>query len=161
VTVTYRFDAMPRALRVAIPRLYDGPLFEGGPGKDGQAPGKDGEAPGQGGAAEEVAPVSETPEPEQIAALLKQGRKVTVLAVGPNPEAKGTWIVAGHISDKQTGESKPAAVRIDRDTTLLTPAAAPLPSAAAATIAEGSVIVVEGKRSKRGVIRAKRVVVRP
>jgi hypothetical protein len=52
-------------------------------------------------------------------------------------------------------------VRIDRDTTLLTPAAAPLPSAAAATIAEGSVIVVEGKRSKRGVIRAKRVVVRP
>jgi diacylglycerol kinase family enzyme len=161
VTVTYRFDAMPRALRVAIPRLYDGPLFEGGPGKDGQAPGKDGEAPGQGGAAEEVAPVSETPEPEQIAALLKQGRKVTVLAVGPNPEAKGTWIVAGHISDKQTGESKPAAVRIDRDTTLLTPAAAPLHSAAPATIAEGCVIVVEGKRSKRGVIRAKRVVVRP
>jgi len=152
VMVTYRFDAMPRALRVAIPRPYDGPLFEGGPGKDGEAiaqhvlPDKDGAG-------------TETREPEPVGALLEQGRKVTVLAVGPNPERKGTCIVAGKISDKETGESKPVAVRIDRDTRLVTPAGAPLPPAAAARLSEGSAIVVEGKRSKRGVIRAKRVVV--
>ena len=33
VMVTYRFDAMPRALRVAIPCTYDGALFEEGPGR--------------------------------------------------------------------------------------------------------------------------------
>ena len=31
--MTYRFDAMPRAVRMAIPRSYDGALFEGGAGK--------------------------------------------------------------------------------------------------------------------------------
>ena len=64
---------------------------------------------------------------------------------GPNPEGKGACIVAGGSPDKHTGESKPAAVRIDRDTTLVTPAGAPLPPAAAARLTEGSVIVVEGQ----------------
>jgi hypothetical protein len=157
--VTYRFDAMPRALRVAIPRAYQGPLFEGGPGTDGEAPGKDGVGDEGGTGTGTGGTGNAQHHPDQIDALLEQGRKVTVLAVGPNPARKGTRIVAGKISDKQTGESKPAAVRIDRDTTLVTPAGAPLPPAAAATLSEGSVIVVEGKRSKRGVIRAKRVVV--
>src|SRR5207244_5732246 len=34
VVVTYRFDAMPRALRVAIPNTYDDALFENGPDKE-------------------------------------------------------------------------------------------------------------------------------
>jgi len=159
VMVTYRFDAMPRALRVAIPRPYDGPLFEGGPGNEGEAITRkdplDQDASGAGSQGSEDA----QHPPEQIGALLEQGRKVTVLAVGSNPERKGTCIVAGTIIDQQTGESKPVAVRIDRDTRLVTPEGAPLPPAAAARLSERSVIVVEGKRSKRGVVRAKRVVV--
>jgi hypothetical protein len=50
-------------------------------------------------------------------------------------------------------------VRIDRDTRLVTPDGESLAPAAVAKLSEGSAIVVEGKRSKRGVIRAKRVVV--
>ena len=105
-------------------------------------------------------PGSEGGQPaEPVDALLEEGRKITVVAVGPNPERKAAWIVAGATPDKDTGESKPVAVRIDRDTRLVTPDGESLAPAAAAKLSEGSVIVVEGKRSKRGVIRAKRVVV--
>jgi YegS/Rv2252/BmrU family lipid kinase len=158
--VTYRFDSMPRALRVAIPCTYDDALFEKGSGEkralatEQQHPDQDSvraEARGSGDA--------QHPGLEQIDALLEHGRKVTVVGVGPNPERKGTCIVAGGSSDKKTGESKPVAVRIDPNTTLVTPTGAPLPPAFAAELLEGGVIIVEGKRSKRGVIRAKRVVV--
>ena len=158
--VTYRFDAMPRALRVAIPCIYDGALFEEGSGKESvlateqQRPDRDAvraEARGAGDARHQG--------PEQIDALLEHGRKVTVVGVCPNPERRGTCIVAGGTSEKKTGESKPVAVRIDHNTTLVRSTGEPLPAAFAAELPEGGVIVVEGKQSKRGVIRAKRVVV--
>jgi hypothetical protein len=82
-----------------------------------------------------------------------------VVAVGPNQERESGWIVAGATPDKDTGESRPVAVRVDRDTRLVTPDGASLAPAAVAKLSEGSAIVVEGKRSKRGVIRGKRVVV--
>ena len=85
--------------------------------------------------------------------------RVAVVAVGPNPNREGTWIVAGKISDEKTGESSPVAVRIDGNTTLFNPAGEPLSPAVAAELPEGGEIVVDGKKSKREVIRAKRVVV--
>lgn len=36
VTVTYRFDAIPAALRIAVPAGYDGPLFGGSSGGEGR-----------------------------------------------------------------------------------------------------------------------------
>ena len=96
---------------------------------------------------------------EQIDALLETGRRVTVVGAGPNPERKGTSIVAGATSKKATGETMPVAVRIDDKTTLVRHTGEPLPPAFAAELPEGSELVVEGKQSKRGVIRAKRVVV--
>ena len=150
VPVTYRFDAMPKAVHLAIPRSYDGALFEGGAGKEGEREdGVGGDTLGSEGGR----------QAEPVDALLEEGRKITVVAVGPNPERKATWIVAGATPDKDTGESKPVAVRIDRDTRLVTPDGESLAPAAVAKLSEGSAIVVEGKRSKRGVIRAKRVVV--
>jgi len=116
VLVTYRFDALPRALRLAIPSTYDN-------------------------------------------ALLEHGRKVTVVGVGPNAERKGGYVVAGATADKKTGESKPVAVRMDQRTTLVRSTGESLPLGFAAELPEGGVIVVEGKQTKRGVIRAKRVVV--
>jgi hypothetical protein len=141
---------MPRAVRLAIPRSYDGALFEGGAGKEREPDGGIGVD----------APESEGGRPaEPVDALLEEGRRVTVVAVGPNPERESGWIVAGATPDKDTGESKPVAVRIDRDASVVTPEGERLAPAAAAKLSEGSVIVVEGKRSKRGVVRAKRVVV--
>ena len=160
--VTYRFDARPHALRMAIPCTYDGALFEAGPGKkqalvteerraDQDAVGAEAREPG--GARHQG--------PEQINAVLAHGRKVTVVRVGPNPEHEGTSIVAGGTSGKKTGASRPVAVRINHNTTLVRRSGEPLPAGFAAGLVEGGVIVVEGKQSKRGVIRAKRLVVMP
>ena len=96
---------------------------------------------------------------EEIEAVLAHGRKITVIAVGPNPQRKRTYIVAGGISDEETGERKPVAVRIDHETTLVRNTGEPLPAAFAAELTEGDVIVVDGKRTKRGVIRAAGAVV--
>jgi YegS/Rv2252/BmrU family lipid kinase len=158
--VTYRFDAMPLALRVAIPHTYNEELFEGASG-DGRAVAAEPRSPDQDAVSGEVRDLGQEHRggKEEIDALLEHGRKVTVVGVGPNPDREGTWIVAGQVSDKKTGESKPVAVRIDHDTTLFTPAGEPLSPAVAAELPEGSEIVVDGKKSKREVIRAKRVVV--
>ena len=158
--VTYRFDAMPRALPVAIPRTYGGALFEAVAGKEATPPaGKT-----QSGQVAVPAPRRQSRtgsrhSAEQIDALVKEGRKVTVIGVSPNRQRRGSYVVAGEGEAKKKGDSQPVAVRIDGTTTLLTQAGAPLPATATATLKEGGVIVVDGKQSKRGVIRAKHVVV--
>jgi len=148
VLLTYRFDALPRALCLAIPRTYDNALFEAGSADDQPRV-----------AEQQHQDAAAVQSPEQIDALLEHGRKVTVVGVGPNPERKATYIVAGTSSDGNAGEAKPVAVRIDRETTLVRRTGEQLSVAFAAELPEGGVIVVEGKPSKRGVIRAKRVVV--
>jgi diacylglycerol kinase family enzyme len=153
VLVTYRFDAMPRALRVAIPRTYDGALFEKGSRKLKTV------ATPKKPARPKHERVRATVDPAQIEALLERGRKVTVVGVSPNPERKGTSIVAGGAAAKKNGGTKPVAVRIDRDTSIFRPSGEFVSPTAATELSEGGVIVVEGKQNKRGVIRAKRVVV--
>jgi YegS/Rv2252/BmrU family lipid kinase len=160
VMVTYRFDAMPRALRVAIPYTYDDALFEDGPSEEKalalehRPPGEDAARAGARGYRQEQHLAA-----EQIGALLESGRRVTVVGAGPNPARAGTYIVAGGTSKKSTDEIRPVAVRVDDATILVRRTGEPLPPAFAAELPEGSEIVVEGKQSKRGVIRAKRVVV--
>lgn len=159
VTVTYRFDAMPRALRLAIPSAYDDTLFEEGPDATTGPPGHQEPAD----AADDVDSSSSTGEthqpPEAGSVLPKNGRKIAVVAGGPNPQRSGTYIVAGGASKESTGEIEPVAVRIDQKTILTGDTGVPLPPGYAARLSEGGEIVVEGKQSKRGVIRAKRIVV--
>jgi YegS/Rv2252/BmrU family lipid kinase len=158
--VTYRFDALPRALSVAIPSSYNGKLFEKGFAKE------------RGPSAKERNPEEDSvratirtsknarfQDRQGLDSLLEHGRKVTVVGVTRDPERKTTYIVAGVSSQEKSGTSKPVAVRIDHETTLVGPTGDPLPIEVAARLLENSVIVVEGKQSKRSVIRAKRVVV--
>lgn len=158
--ITYRFDAMPRALRVAIPYTYNEELFNEASG-DGRAGAAESRGPDQDPVRGEAGDTGQAHRAgnEEIDALLEHGRRVAVVAVSPNPDREGTWIVAGKVSDEKTGESRPVAVRIDRNTTLFNPAGEPLSLAVAAELPEGGEIVVDGKKSKREVIRAKRVVV--
>jgi YegS/Rv2252/BmrU family lipid kinase len=161
-TATYRFDAMPRALRMAIPCTYDDRLFEDGAGRRKATAHTSAReralhdavrvasAEPQGARAQSAA---------QRDALLEHGRKITVIAVAPDPQGHGASIVAGGTCDKDSGESKPVAVRTDRHTTFVSSTGEPLSAGYAAELRDGGVIVVEGKQSKRGVIRAKRVVV--
>ena len=96
---------------------------------------------------------------EQVNLLVDDGRKVQVVGVAPNPEEKDTYIVAGTTAKRSTGENRPVAVCIDSNTTMIKRTGEHVPPATARELQEGGLIVVEGKQSKRGVIRAKRVVV--
>jgi YegS/Rv2252/BmrU family lipid kinase len=158
--VTYRFDAVPRALSLAIPRAYDGPLFAAGSGR-AAAPADEAPQPDRDAALADATESGDGRQPDRapVGARRDPGRRLTVIGAVPNPERPGTSIVAGVMSGKNTGEFKPVAVRIDRSTTLVGPTGADLPATAAAQLPEGVAIVAEGRRSKRGVIRAKHVVV--
>jgi YegS/Rv2252/BmrU family lipid kinase len=161
VMVTYRFDAVPRALHVAIPCTYNGALFENGSAKEIPRPAKE-QSPDQDAVRAGARKSKDVRhQPQRLDALLEHGQKVTVVGVGPNPERDTTYIVAGVASEKKTGASKPVAVRIDHNTTLVGHTGQPLPITFATKLVENTVIVVEGKQSKRGVVRAKRIVVVP
>jgi YegS/Rv2252/BmrU family lipid kinase len=157
VMVTYSFDAIPRALHVAIPRTYNGELFEKGSTKKilRAATEQSTEQVVRLTGARKSKDVRR--QPQQLDELLDHGQKVTVVGVAPNPERDATYIVAGAIFDKKSVVSKPVAVRIDENTTLVGRTGERLPITFAATLLENAEIVVEGKQSKRGVVRAKRV----
>jgi diacylglycerol kinase family enzyme len=165
VMVRYGFDALPRALRVAIPCAYDDALFEEGTAKPGvvagaeTAPPKTEESPPSSG--DRKAPADRRQAKARMQALTDQGRKVTVVGTSPNPARKGAYVVAGSTTKKRTGESKPVAVRIDPDTSLVKKTGESLPAAAAKELREGEQILVLGRQTKRGVIRATRVLVGP
>lgn len=58
-----------------------------------------------------------------------------------------------------TGDTTPVAVCIDRDTTIVKRTGEHVPPAAVQAVQEGQEIVVEGKKSKRGVIHATRALI--
>jgi len=156
VMVNYHFDAMPRALRVAIPYTYDDALFEDSTGKEVVHNSAQEEPRTQNN---QQSPEEQEKALEQVNLLVDDGRKVQVVGVAPNPEEKDTYIVAGTTAKRSTGENRPVAVCIDSNTTMIKRTGEHVPPATVRELQEGGLIVVEGKQSKRGVIRAKRVVV--
>ena len=96
--------------------------------------------------------------PELASSLLTDGRKVTVIGKAPNPEKKNTYIIAGSSIKQATGEIKPVAVVVNGDTTILNRDGAHVSLNEVRNVQEGMVLVVEGKKSKRGVIQAIRMV---
>ena len=171
VMVNYRFEAMPKALRIAIPDTYDDALFEKAHIVDSaQAEQVDQERKQQ----EEKAQSAEVnathhdekrteeeqqKELEQVKMFLENGRKVKIIGASPNPNKKDAYIVAGTMIKEMTGEAKPVAVCIDDNTTIIKRTGEHATPAIVRELREGGAMVVEGKKSKRGVIRASRVVV--
>ncbi len=160
VMVTYQFDAEPHALRMAIPRTYDNTLFLHPQPQDAaqQLADRDGtqrQAAGTQSGATQHQPT------ENVQALLEHGSKVKVIGAVPNPDKPGTYIVAGNMQKQATGDQLPAAVRVNGTAATLKrngDHVELVPAESVEQLQEGSEIVVEGKRSKRGVIRATRVV---
>lgn len=173
VMVHYRFDAMPRALQVAVPRTYDDALFEesgsaaeGQPSVEQQSKEEEAQANKQGKEEdtsaqhhEKDAEEGQMAVPAVVQTLMEKGRKVTVVAVGPNPERKATYIIAGNSPKKSTGEARPVAVCIDSNTTVMKHDGEHVAPDSVQQLKEGMEIVVEGKKSKRGVIHATRAVI--
>ncbi len=93
--------------------------------------------------------------PVEARVLLEQGRKVTVIGKTPNPAESGTYIVAGNAQKPITGDPVPVAVVLNKETILLNRHGEHLGEELVKLLHEGSIIVVDGKKSKRGVIHAK------
>jgi hypothetical protein len=190
IMVTYRFDAMPHALEVAIPCTYDNTLFEQSgnkkqPVSDGKShvrsrPRKDDEvltARQRHTEEEESLPSSQVPRleshpqkeskhaedvqkalPKLANALFEDGRKVVVLGKAPDVEKKQTYIIAGNAPKRTTGETRPVAVVVNSNTAVFNREGMQVSSEAIQELQEGATVIVEGKKSKRGVIHASRVV---
>ena len=65
--------------------------------------------------------------------------------------------MAGHAVRRQTGETMPVAIRIDEDTTVLLRTGEHVPPGDVLKVQAGAEVIVVGKKNKRGVIKAKQV----
>ncbi len=160
VMVTYRFDAMPRALQVAIPSTYDGALFEKPiaeekPHVSLQEQKDIGAAQQQHSLVEEVLHESQ----ELIAMLLAHGHRVTVKGVTTQPEKQHTYIIAGTVRHQMTGDAMPVAVRVDSRVTILRRSGEHVSPVMIQELQESALIVAVGKKSKYGVIRTTHIVI--
>jgi diacylglycerol kinase family enzyme len=160
ILVTYQFDALPGALQIAIPCTYDGTLLErphheGTPQSSGQEDMMSDASQQSGTSSLEEQQQSR----KQLGTLLDQGHKVTVLGVTSHSNKKCMYIVAGTTSKPSTGETRPVAIYIDDSTALLKRTGEPAAAIEVQQLQEGAEIVVEGKKSKRGVIHATRMAV--
>ena len=177
--VTYRFDALPRALEIAIPRSYDGVLFEASDSASDQSaqPGESSNAPASAEKAEQTDEADRREHEEQAQeqeaqqlsdserqtnlahaqALAEHGRKVAVVGVSPDPAHKQTSIIAGTTTKPSTGEAQPVAVRVNAETQVRARTGEVVSFEALRALRANDTIVVEGKKSKRGVISAQRV----
>ncbi|HEY6284656.1 MAG TPA: hypothetical protein VIX20_03255, partial [Ktedonobacteraceae bacterium] len=160
VMVTYRFDAMPHAVQVAIPSTYDGALFEKPLAEEQpKVPSHKQKAEGNlqqnHGQAEEEQHESR----EQIASLLADGHQVTVKGVASQTQKQNTYIIAGTVPHRMTGDTTPVALCVDESVTILRHSGEHVSPLLIQELQEGAVIFAEGKKSKYGVIRATRVVI--
>lgn len=190
--VTYHFDAIPHALKLAIPRTYNDALFEHESGHDNEQVSAEREheyvnavanshshngEEGSQVAVQERTEVEKSHEqeqehkhgheessaeqkdlPELVGALLENGRKVTVVGWAPNADKQGMYVIAGGTVKASTGETRPVAVVVNDKTTVYNHQGDKLAAKALEELREGATIVVEGDKSKRGVIAATRLI---
>jgi hypothetical protein len=91
--------------------------------------------------------------------LLARGKKVIIAGTGVKSGKRPRYILAGYKVKSRTGETRPVAVRIGQDTLVLLDTGEHISSADVLKLQEGAAVIAVGKKRKRGVIKAKRVVV--
>jgi len=147
--VEYRFDAEPAALQVAIPRTYNGALFEHWTTET---------QPDSVAQQNEPVAQAQPAPPERVHMLLQQGTKVTVTGVGPQADKPNTFIIAGTRHHPTMEDTSPIAVRVTDKSMVLQRTGQHVPPPAVQHLPEGVEIVVEGKKGKSGSLRATQVV---
>jgi YegS/Rv2252/BmrU family lipid kinase len=162
ISVCYSFEALPRALRVAVPYSYDDALFEENGAVQGS---KSADSLDSAISATSAQPEGQEQSgdgaqkfPELLAELREKGRKVSVVDARRDVR-HGTYVIAGSYTQAATGAAKPAAVCVDDSTTVLNQNGEKLPPSAVQQHGGNHEITVSGKKNKRGVIRAKYVVI--
>jgi hypothetical protein len=157
VMVTYRFDAEPRAVQLAIPRTYNGSLFERS-SHEGDSSSAAQQVDEQAFRAQQVSSSGKGQRKYQrIQARPEPEYRVTVVGAIPHPGEKQAAIIAGRYKQQNTDETEVVAVRVNVDTLISNDSGERLSPAALLELQEGAEIVVNGEKTKRGVIRASRV----
>ncbi len=157
VMVEYCFESIPQALHVAVPRTYDNVLFEESEPSTQAEPIESQAAP----PSDEQPNLSETVDTTAASAHIVRVREdgYVVHVVGTNLDAHNdTYVVAGTVIQQSTNAAKPVAVVIDKQSTILTNTGEKLAPTDIRNVKEGQEITVVGKKSKRGVIQAREVV---
>jgi hypothetical protein len=139
---------------MTIPLTYTGPLFQKTPIAARPEARTTAAQQATSNASEQV----QRESPDQVNALLAEGIKVSVVAVGPNPEKQSTYIIAGTTQDEETGDTEPIGVRVNGKTILLQRTGEAIALTAVQTLHEGAEIVVKGRKNNRGAIKATHVV---
>jgi diacylglycerol kinase family enzyme len=168
VMVRYRFDAVTAASRMAFPCTYDGSMFEKPSHKEPfeqaaqqrkqleeklaelEQEHQQAQQNGQSGQAKQDFSTT-------VEELQKQGRKITVVGVAPNPQQPDTYIIAGTYQRKNDGKVEPTAICVDGHTLVLNAQGEQLIPLLVEKLQEGEQIIVDGKKSKRAVIDAERI----
>src|SRR6266567_1085072 len=158
VMITYRFDAIPHAVQAAIPRTYDNTLFEHAGQEEESSTGVQQRT--------EKDTVDQDDKPHEklqgestdlVSMLHKHGYKVKITGIATMSNKRQTRILAGSTVKQRTGEMEPVAVRIDDDTIVLSHTGERIPLAQIQMLPDGSEVIANGKKSKRGVINQSRV----
>jgi len=102
--------------------------------------------------------IQETQQQQQVSVADIDGRTINILGKTPNPEKRDEYIIAGSTIKRATGELRPVAVVVNTDTHIYSHEGERAALETMRDMQEGMSILVEGKKSKRGVIVAKRVV---
>ena len=158
--VTYRFDAIPHAVQVAIPTTYDGTLFEKAtveekPHVTLQEQKDIDTAEQHQRHVEEMQHESR----ELMDTLLANGHQVTVKRVASQAQKQHTYIIAGTVPHRMSGDTIPVAICVDESVTILKHSGEHVPSSIIQELQAGAVIVAAGKKSKYGVIRTSHIVI--
>ncbi|GHO85027.1 diacylglycerol/lipid kinase family protein [Dictyobacter formicarum] len=97
--------------------------------------------------------------PDVMDALASQGRKVAIFGKAPCASRPNTYVIAGAVQ-KRSGEAEPGAVVVTEKTTIFDHEGRRVSNLEAAMreLAEGAVVIVDGKCSKRNVVQARRLV---
>jgi hypothetical protein len=161
VLVTYRFDALPHAFRIAVPQAYGNTSLESPDFRQEMHSGDELQV-------EKVGPDTHNQWHEEgqrepvplVNEILVHGKKVTLVGMVVKPGKRPTYILGGYTVKSRTGETRPIAVRVEQDTLVLLDTGEHISSADLLKLQEGASVIAAGKKRKHGVIKARHVVVK-
>jgi YegS/Rv2252/BmrU family lipid kinase len=160
VMITYRIDVEPHALRVLVPSDCSSELFEQPEAEQSVTEGKELSVHEKDKRSEESQRMRDS-ESGAVPGSLVRGRRVTMIGKAVQVEIKKqpAYVLAGTTPKLSTSEQRVVAVVINKKTVLHDQQGNTLPFDDVASVKEGAVITVEGKKNKRGVIRATTMVI--
>ena len=160
VMITYRIDVEPHALRVLVPSDCSSELFERPEAEQSVTEGKELSVHEKDRQSEESQRIRDS-ESGAVPGSLVRGRQVTMIGKAVQVEIKKqpAYVLAGTTPKLSTGEQRMVVVVINKKTVLHDQEGNALPFDDVASVKEGAVITVEGKKNRRGVIRATTMVI--